>query len=228
MHNKASMCPNCGAPMTGYAGKCGYCGVAVKSEFFAHVSHIDHPDMPVACLMEDEYFESISWLADAIWDDDNNYQFCGIACGDCHFAQVARAFEAYPTLHLYLDRDLYEKFISLDISSYFSCSDPINYPYVLQSNVYLTPDTIAKILTIFVRNVFEAEEDDLIFDIEEDPVMVDNEGNIIFCNSDKTQAETETAGFGRTLLILLAIFAGVPSVTFLIGAIIEWISGAWW
>ena len=87
---------------------------------------------------------------------------------------------------------------------------------------------MAKILTIFVRNVFEAEEDDLIFDIEEDPVMVDNEGNIIFCNSDKTQAETETAGFGRTLLILLAIFAGVPSVTFLIGAIIEWISGAWW
>ena len=135
--------------MTGYAGKCGYCGVAVKSEFSAHVSHIDHSDMPVACLMEDEYFESISWLADAIWDDDNNYQFCGIACGDCHFAQVARAFEAYPTLHLYLDRDQYEKFISLDISSYFSCSDPINYPYVLQSNVYLTPDTMAKILTIF-------------------------------------------------------------------------------
>ena len=86
---------------------------------------------------------------------------------------------------------------------------------------------MAKILTIIVRNVFEAEEDDLIFDIEEDPVMVDNEGNIIFCDSDRGQAKTETAGLGRTLLILLAIFAGVPSVTFLIGAVVEWISGAW-
>lgn len=228
MHNKASMCPNCGAPMTGYAGKCGYCGVAVKPEHSAHADRLNNSALPVAGLMDEEYFESISWLADAIEDDDNNYQFCGIACGDCHFAQVARAFEAYPTLHLYLDKDQYEKFISLGISSYFYCLDPVNYPYVFQSNVYLTPDTMAKILTIFVRNVFEAEEDDLIFDIEEDPVIVDNEGNIIFCNSDRNQTETETAGLGRTLLILLAIFAGMPSVAFLIGTIVEWISGAWW
>ena len=222
---RARMCPNCGAPLTGHMAKCGYCGTTVKSGQSVNVGNPEHSGgtMQIDGLWDMDRFESIGRLIDAVWDDRNGYQFCGIACGDCLFAQVVWASESYPTLYLYLDRDQCEAFMSLDISTYFSREDPINFPYRFQSKVYLTTDTMAAILTIFVQNVFGAEEKDLVFDIEQEPVTIDNEGNITFCSTGEKHSGAENAeeNIGRTLLILLAVFLGISLVAFLIDGIVE-------
>jgi len=74
-----------------------------------------------------------------------------------------------------------------------------------------------------VQNVFGAEEKDLVFDIEQEPVTIDNEGNITFCSTGEKHSGAENAeeNIGRTLLILLAVFLGISLVAFLIGGIVE-------
>ena len=148
----------------------------------------------VVDLSDIEYYESISSLVDGFWDLDCPYQFCGITCKDYHFVQIVRAFEEYPTVHLFLDKELARKFMALDVSAYFYCQDPVNFPYGFQSNLELYPHTIAAILTLVVERVFEATRADLKYDIEGDEVRIDGDDVIFVKNGAEAYADNTPVG----------------------------------
>ena len=148
----------------------------------------------VVDLSEVEYYEDISRLVDGLWDSDCPYQFCGVTCNGNGFVQIARAFEEYPTVHLSFNKEFAHRFLQLDVSTYFYCPDPVNFPYSYESNLELYPHTIAAILTLVVERVFEATRADLKYDIEGDEVRIDGDDVIFVKNGAEAYADNTPVG----------------------------------